>query len=168
MDGHSVDGDTSICRDQFAHALKNNSKSSKPRCRHYVDGALLHRDLELADGGLLLWEPRKHGDLDLEIFVMDQLENKSSSPYYTTSRISVRLVDYEGNKENAQFLESCNSIGRHHASQEANCRKHNSDKGKMFGFGYHLYNGGKALQKKRCAKCSNRPRKCWSLSFHIN
>jgi hypothetical protein len=152
MDGHSVDGDTSIRRDEFARALKNNNKTSKPRCRQYVDGAL-HRDLELPDRGPLLWEPRKHGDLDLDIFVMDQLKNKSSSPYYTTSRISVRRVDFDGNKENKQFLESCNSIGRHHASEEPNCRKHNSDSGKMFGFGYHLYNGGiKKFQSKLCKK----------------
>jgi hypothetical protein len=152
LDGHSVDGDISIRREQFAHALNNNNKSSKPRCRHYVKGAL-YRNLDLADGGPLLWEPRKHGDLDLDIFVTDQLENKSSSPCYTTSRISVRRVDYEGNKENTQFLESCNSIGCHHASKKANCRKHNSDKGKMFGFGYHLYNGGiKKFTSKLCEK----------------
>jgi hypothetical protein len=150
MDGHGVDA--SIRCEQFACALKNNNKTCKPQCRHYVDGAL-HRDLELADGGPLLWDPRKHGDLDLDIFVMDQLKSKSSSLYYTTSRISVRLVDHEGDKENTQFLESCNSIGCHHASQEANCRKHNLDEGKMFGFGCHLYNGEiKKFESNVCKK----------------
>jgi hypothetical protein len=141
---HSIDDDITTRRKRFAVGLANDS-SNKPRRRRYCRGALYvatpstSGEQVAGGGGPLLWDPREHGALDLDVLVMDQLQNVSSlTPpyYYTTSRVSVRLV------ENMEFLDSCNVIGRYHASiDQAPCRKGTSDTGKMFGIGTHVHNG---------------------------
>jgi hypothetical protein len=107
-----------------------------------MDGSTMIAASTIAEKkGPLVWNTKEMGDLDLDVLVMDQLNNDPSMPPYVTSWVSVRHVHSAASKENKEFIDSCNNVGRHHVTKASNCRKNIFDKGKMFGVGMHVHNG---------------------------
>jgi hypothetical protein len=111
----------------------------------YVNGSLSEESdanaVPTEKNGPLVWNTEEMGDLDLDVLVMDQLNTDPSMPPYVSSRVLVRRVHYAASKDNKEFIDSCNKVGRHHVPSTANCWKNLFDQGKMFGVGMHVYNG---------------------------
>ena len=125
--------------------LLKKSKTNQAGNRRYVRGAFYFpkniSSFELESSSPLVWDPATSGELDIQLWVMQQRELSSEIKCpgypYTTSTISVRQIN---SQTDGSILDQCNSLGKYHEQSGLKSNR-SGDKGSMYAVGRHVPQG---------------------------